>query len=101
MRKRCVVAYAMRDEQWLWEVEVPPDANVAAIIDAARTVANRDDVPWDDAPVGIFGQPCQRTDIPADGDRIEIYRPLASDPKERRRQRVQTQRRDARRGKSS
>ena len=101
MTKRCVVAYAMRDEQWLWEVEVPAEASVEAVIDAARAVANRDDVPWGDAPLGIFGQPCQRADVPADGDRIEIYRPLAADPKERRRQRVQSQRRAARGGKSA
>jgi putative ubiquitin-RnfH superfamily antitoxin RatB of RatAB toxin-antitoxin module len=94
--KRCVVAYAMRDEQWLWKVEVPADANVENVIAAARTLANRDDVPWDTATIGIFGQPCSRTDVPLEGDRIELYRALASDPKERRRQRVQTQRRAAR-----
>jgi putative ubiquitin-RnfH superfamily antitoxin RatB of RatAB toxin-antitoxin module len=32
-----------------------------------------------------------------DGDRIELYRPLASDPRERRRQQVQSQRRTQRR----
>jgi len=97
MIKRCVVAYATRDAQWLWPVEVPQDANVAAVIGAARLVANRDEVPWESAALGIFGQPCQRTDVPADGDRIEIYRPLAADPKARRRQQVENQRRAQRR----
>jgi putative ubiquitin-RnfH superfamily antitoxin RatB of RatAB toxin-antitoxin module len=97
MNKRCVVAYATRDEQWLWTVEVPAAASVAAVIDAARLIANRDEVPWESATLGIFGQPCNRMDIPAEGDRIEIYRPLASDPKARRRQQVQNQRRAARR----
>ena len=96
-RKRCVVAYATRDEQWLWNVELPAEATVADALDAARALAKRDDVPWDSAPLGIFGQPCGRTDVLADGDRIEIYRPLASDPRERRRQQVQTQRRAKRR----
>ena len=96
--KRCVVAYATRDEQWLWTVDVSAEATVEDVLRAVRSVANRDDVPWDSAPVGIFGQPCNRADIPADGDRIEIYRPLAADPKERRRQQVQTQRRKARSG---
>lgn len=98
MNKRCVVAYATRDEQWLWSVEVPAAARVADVIDAARLIANRNDVPWESAALGIFGQPCNRTDVPADGDRIELYRPLASDPKARRRQQVQSQRRAARRG---
>ncbi|MEJ1964780.1 MAG: RnfH family protein [Gammaproteobacteria bacterium] len=94
--KRCVIAYATRDEQWLWEVDLPDGATVADALAQARTVANRDDVPWDSAPLGIFGQPCNRTDVPGHGDRIEIYRPLASDPRERRRQRVQSQRRASR-----
>ena len=98
MNKRCVVAYATRDEQWLWTVEVPATASVADVINAARLIANRDDVPWDSATLGIFGHPCNRVDIPAEGDRIELYRPLASDPKARRRQQVQNQRRAARRG---
>jgi len=98
--KQCVVAYATPDEQWLWTVELPQQATVAEALAAARAIANRDDVPWDSAPLGIFGQPCNRSDIPVDGDRIDIHRPLASDPRERRRQRVQTQRRAARGGKS-
>ena len=96
-RKRCVVAYATRAEQWLWNVDLPADATVADALNEARALAKRDDVPWDSAPTGIFGQPCSRTDVPADGDRIELYRPLASDPRERRRQQVQSQRRGTRR----
>jgi putative ubiquitin-RnfH superfamily antitoxin RatB of RatAB toxin-antitoxin module len=96
-RKRCVVAYATRDEQWLWNVELAAEATVADALNEARALAKRDDVPWESAPLGIFGQPCNRTDVPADGDRIEVYRPLAADPRERRRQRVQTQRRATRR----
>jgi putative ubiquitin-RnfH superfamily antitoxin RatB of RatAB toxin-antitoxin module len=96
-RKRCVVAYATRDEQWLWNVELPGDATIADAINEARALAKRDDIPWDSAPLGIFGQPCQRTDVPADGDRIELYRSLAADPRERRREQVKSQRRAKRR----
>ena len=96
-RKRCVVAYATRDAQWLWSVELPDTATVADALNEARALSRRDDVPWDSAPLGIFGQPCNRTDVPADGDRIELYRPLAADPRERRRQQVQSQRRAKRR----
>ena len=96
-RKRCVVAYATSDEQWLWTVELPEHATVADALVEAHALSKRDDVPWSTAPVGIYGQPCQRTDVPVDGDRIEIYRPLASDPRERRRQQVQSQRRTQRR----
>jgi putative ubiquitin-RnfH superfamily antitoxin RatB of RatAB toxin-antitoxin module len=38
--------------------------------------------------VGIFGRLAGRSTVLADGDRIEIYRPLAHDPKEARRRRA-------------
>jgi putative ubiquitin-RnfH superfamily antitoxin RatB of RatAB toxin-antitoxin module len=91
-RKRCVVAYATRERQYLWAVDVPVDATVADVIEAARQLADEPDVPWEAAPVGIFGQLRERSDCPAEGDRVEIYRPLPSDPRDKRRQRVQKQR---------
>lgn len=94
--KRCVVAYATRDEQLLWTVDLPENASVADALSAARALANRSDVPWDSAPLGIFGQPCSRSDVPLDGDRIEMYRPLASDPRQRRREKVQSERKAGR-----
>jgi uncharacterized protein len=83
--KHCVVAYADRARQYLWPVALPAEATIAAAIDAARRQAPDVDVPWDSAPVGIFGEPRNRTDLPADGDRIELYRPLPDDPRARRR----------------
>ena len=94
--KRCLVAYATREEQFLWHVELSADATVADALAAAREQAMREDLPWTSADVGIFGQSCALMDVPRDGDRIEIYRPLQSDPRERRRQRVQMERRSAR-----
>ena len=90
--KRCVVAYATRERQHLWAVDVPPEATIAEVIEAARQLADEPDVPWESAPVGIYGELRQRTDRPADGDRIEIYRPLATDPRDRRRESVRRQR---------
>jgi hypothetical protein len=91
-RKRCLVAYATRERQYLWAVDVDMDATIADAIEAARQLADEPDVPWDTAPVGIFGEVRERSDRPAEGDRIEIYRPLASDPRDKRRERVQRQR---------
>jgi putative ubiquitin-RnfH superfamily antitoxin RatB of RatAB toxin-antitoxin module len=88
-RKRCVVAYATRERQYLWAVDVPLDATIAEAIEAARQLADEPDVPWETAAVGIFGQLRDRSYRPAEGDRVEIYRPLPSDPRETRRQRVQ------------
>jgi putative ubiquitin-RnfH superfamily antitoxin RatB of RatAB toxin-antitoxin module len=68
------------------------DASIAEAIEAARQLADEPDVPWDTAPVGVFGEPRERSDLPAEGDRIELYRPLANDPRDSRRASVQKQR---------
>jgi len=102
--KRCVVAYATRDHQYLWTVDLPPEATVADALTTARgfaadtrtTRGTREEIqeiPWDSAPVGIFGELCDRAAVPADGDRIEIYRPLVADPKDWRREQVRRDRR--------
>lgn len=41
-------------------------------------------------PVGIFSKQVERTTVLKEGDRIELYRPLLNDPKEKRRQRAKT-----------
>jgi uncharacterized protein len=83
--KHCVVAYGDAARQYLWPVALPAEATIAEAIEAARRQAPEIDVPWDSAPVGVFGDARSRTDIPLDGDRIELYRPLRDDPKGRRR----------------
>ncbi len=40
------------------------------------------------SPTGIFGTRVLPTQIVKSGDRIEVYRPLLMDPKEKRRQRA-------------
>jgi putative ubiquitin-RnfH superfamily antitoxin RatB of RatAB toxin-antitoxin module len=95
--KRCWVAYAAADRQHLWSVEVPCGASIEEAIAAARALAPLAHVPWESAPVGIFGELRARTDVPADGDRIELYRALPNDPRLERRERVRQARRAARR----
>jgi len=83
--RRCLVAYAGPTRQYLWPVSVAAGATIGEAIAAARRQAPQLEIPWDSAPVGIFGEPRSRADIPADGDRIELYRPLRDDPRARRR----------------
>jgi putative ubiquitin-RnfH superfamily antitoxin RatB of RatAB toxin-antitoxin module len=94
--KRCVVAWALRGQQHLWELELPAGATIAEALAAARAACGAApwcaQIPWSSAPVGIFGEPRTRDDEFADGDRIELYRPLRRDPRERRRERVQRER---------
>lgn len=44
---------------------------------------------WREAPVGIFGERCDRSRALTEGDRVELYLPLKVDPKAARRQRAQ------------
>ena len=90
--KRCEVAYATRERQFSWTIELPREASVAEALDAARRGAACAEIPWETADVGIYGEPCARSHVPADGDRIEIYRPLVRDPRQARLERVQRSR---------
>jgi uncharacterized protein len=94
-RKRCTVVYALRERQFEWSLELPADASIGEALTAARRLAGEDTpaIPWDSAAVGVFGVQCRRADRFHDGDRIELYRPLRRDPRERRRERVQRERR--------
>ena len=60
-------------------VELPAGACVG---DALKACGMKGDV------IGVFGKRADLATPLADGDRVEIYRPLALDPKERRRQRA-------------
>ena len=92
--KRCTVVYALRAAQLQWSLTLPAEARIADALAAARALAGAPvAVPWDEAPVGIFGELRARAELFADGDRIELYRPLRRDPRERRRERVQRERR--------
>jgi uncharacterized protein len=97
LMKHCLVAYAMPERQYLWRVELAAGASIQDAISAARAQAPGLKVPWDDAPVGIYGELRTRADLPADGDRIELYRALPRDPREERRERVRQARLAARR----
>jgi uncharacterized protein len=90
--KHCLVAFALPLRQFLWAVELPVGATVAEVVQQAQLQAvaagEAGEVPWDSNSLGIFGEPCRREDVPADGDRVEIYRPLINDPRVSRRARV-------------
>jgi putative ubiquitin-RnfH superfamily antitoxin RatB of RatAB toxin-antitoxin module len=90
--KRCCVAFALPQRQYLWHVQLPAAATVAELLVLAQQQATAQgeagQVPWDSQALGIFGEPCRREDVPRDGDRVEIYRALSNDPRTSRRARV-------------
>ncbi|MBV8784607.1 MAG: RnfH family protein [Gammaproteobacteria bacterium] len=94
--KRCSVAYAAAAGELLLELELPAAATVGEALAAARAQAGERPgglaVPWDAAPVGIFGERTTRAAPCRDGDRIELYRELPADPRTRRRAQVARER---------
>jgi uncharacterized protein len=96
--KRCTVVYAHTTHALRWQLELPAHASIGDALAAARALAGAAGaaIPWEAAAVGVFGELRQRAQPFADGDRIELYRELAADPRERRRARVQQQRRQRR-----
>jgi putative ubiquitin-RnfH superfamily antitoxin RatB of RatAB toxin-antitoxin module len=83
--KRCLVACDSESGVRLCEVELSSAASVADALDAARALLG-EGIDWSGA-TGIWGRRVPREHVPADGERIELYRPLQFDPRERRRQR--------------
>jgi uncharacterized protein len=95
--KSCLFAVDIPQGPVLIALMLPAAATVTAALQQARTQLHQRGIgaaiDWDGAAAGIWGVRCERDAVPRDGDRIELYRPLTADPRDRRRQRV----RDARR----
>jgi uncharacterized protein len=85
--KRCLVAVDTPAGALLCEVQLAADDDIGAALKCARTKLGDGATDWHGALVGLWGQCQARAAIPADGDRIELYRPLSADPRQRRRQR--------------
>jgi hypothetical protein len=86
MRVEVVYAEAERSiERWYTLV---PGARVDDALALARADAAFAGVDLDGAPVGVFGRVVAREAPLADQDRVEVYRPLAEDPKLARRRRA-------------
>jgi len=69
-------------------LELPQSATIAEALEAAQVLLGRAELAAPDAATGIFGRVRPRSYVPGDGDRIELYRPLAADPRSRRRDRA-------------
>ena len=85
------VAYALPEHQRIVEVEV--DVGTLAIDAAKQSGIERFfesvEIDFDSVKMGIFGKAIKpKTHIMQPGDRIEIYRPLKSDPKASRKARA-------------
>jgi len=94
--KRCLIAADTPSGPWLRYIELPLEATLGGALQQAQREAPEDvrrHVDWEAAAVGLWGVRLGREAVPGDGDRIEIYRPLTADPRQRRRQNVRSARR--------
>lgn len=83
------VAYALPDKQAIVPVQV---AAGTTVLEAAQQsgISDKFDagIDLDNAKFGIFGKLVAPKQVLAEGDRVEIYRPLIADPKEVRKARA-------------
>ena len=75
--KACVVKMA-----------VPAGTTIRQAIERARSAKGIDDIYTDNHDVGIYSVKCNLDKLVNSGDRIEIYRSLMIDPKDRRKRKA-------------
>jgi len=91
MEPRCIqveIVFARPDRTCSLTLTLASGATVADAVDRAAQSAEFAEVHWGAAALGIFGRMVDRAQVLRPGDRLEIYRPLAADPKTARRKRV-------------
>jgi uncharacterized protein len=80
------VVYALPDRQEIVDVAAEPDMSVGAAVERSGLVKRFPELETRPLACAIFGRPAALTHKVQPGDRVEILRPLAIDPKEQRRQ---------------
>ena len=90
------VVYATPDQQSIVELDVPDGTTVFEAAVQSGLANQFPDIDLDTIPMGIFGVRVKTatTTILHPGDRVELYRSLLVDPKESRRTRAESQKRD-------
>ena len=80
------MAFGLPDRQSLVTVDISVDASCEDAIKVSGLAKTYADIDLAALPIAIWGTPASRTDTPRNGDRIEILRPLAIDPRNARRE---------------
>ncbi|VAW47807.1 UPF0125 protein RatB [hydrothermal vent metagenome] len=81
------VAYGLESEQFLYTEHVAEGSTVIDALRQSRLLAEFPNLTVD--KVGVFGKLVTYETVLKSGDRIEVYRPLKADPKDRRRKQVE------------
>ena len=85
---RIEIVYALPAEARVLIASVVSGATVADAVNQAALSAEFAGLDLANARVGIFGRIVARDQLLKQGDRVEIYRPLAVDPKTARKKRL-------------
>ena len=79
------IVYSTPTKQTEIPLTVEKNCSIALAIARSKIMAQFPEIKLSENKIGIFGKLVTLDTIVADGDRIEIYRPLTIDPKELRR----------------
>ncbi len=82
------LGYARPENQVLISLDVVDGATVESVIRKSGFLERFQDIDLERNQVGIFGKACKLNTVLRAGDRVEIYRPLITDPKTARRRRA-------------
>lgn len=82
------VAIALAEGQHVVELELPDGSRVADALAAPPVRALLERHGLQAEVVGIWARRCAPDTLLREGDRVEVYRPLAADPKSMRRERA-------------
>ena len=83
------VAYALPKNQILKCLKVPYGTTVAQAVQLSGVYKKFSEIQPDNKNLGVFGKLVRPETILHNHDRVEIYRPITVDPKEKRRKRVE------------
>lgn len=82
------VVFALAEEQHCVSLQLPLGSTAREAVMRSGLVGALPAHPIATSPLGVYGHRVDGAMVLADGDRVEIYRPLQVDPKTNRRQRV-------------
>ncbi|HRJ54386.1 MAG TPA: RnfH family protein [Candidatus Thiothrix moscowensis] len=74
------IAYADKFKQTWLKLEVPEGSTIKEAIEHSGLLKQFPDIDLEHQAVGIFGKISKLDTKVADGDRVEIYRPITADP---------------------
>ncbi|MFT4796961.1 MAG: putative ubiquitin-RnfH superfamily antitoxin RatB of RatAB toxin-antitoxin module [Candidatus Azotimanducaceae bacterium] len=82
------VVYVTKSRQFLTSVTLAAGSRVDQSIEASGLFDDFPELESNETQVGIYGKKVSRDRVLADGDRVEVYRPLEIDPMQARRNRA-------------